>query len=147
MSQEESDNGPLESARTRRADLKAALSAVEIAAASPAGAEGWSAELGAALVGLREAFDDHVREVEDPGGLLDALRDDAPHLAHQINEVQEEHPAVEAQIDEASEMLRGDATPEEIRDAVLAALSAIARHRQHGADLVYHAYSVDIGGE
>lgn len=141
------DNGgeALESARARRATLKSALSAVEVAAAAPAAQAEWRPELADALAVLRGAFDDHVRDVEDPGGLLDVLREEAPHLSNQVTSVRDEHPALEKQIDDVIAMV-GDGAPEEIRDAVLETLLALARHRQNGADLVYQAYSVDIGG-
>ena len=142
---DENGGEALESARARRATLKSALSAVEVAAASPAAQAEWRPELAAALNVLREAFDDHVRDVEDPGGLLDVLREEAPHLSGQVGVVQGEHPALEKQIDDVVAMV-DDAAPEEIRDAVLQTLLALARHRQNGADLVYKAYSVDIGG-
>jgi len=32
------------------------------------------------------------------------------------------------------------------RDRLLALLGSLVRHRQRGADLVYEAYAVDIGG-
>ena len=35
---------------------------------------------------------------------------------------------------------------EAMRDRLLALLGTLARHRQRGADLVYEAYAVDIGG-
>lgn len=135
----------LASARVRRATLKLALSDVEIAAASPSGEPGWRRELGAALERLRHAFDDHVHDVEDPGGLFDALMEDAPHLAHQIATVRDEHPPLCRQIEDAIDAVESGPTPRAVRNTVLAALSGVARHRQHGADLVYNAYTVDIG--
>jgi hypothetical protein len=35
---------------------------------------------------------------------------------------------------------------EEMRVELTALLAALARHRQRGADLVYEAYAVDLGG-
>jgi hypothetical protein len=41
----------------------------------------------------------------------------------------------------------GDDWPlDDARDDVQRLLGEIVRHRQHGADLVYEAYHVDIGG-
>jgi hypothetical protein len=34
-----------------------------------------------------------------------------------------------------------------IRALATALLGRLARHRQHGADLIYQAYQVDLGGE
>lgn len=143
--QEAPVNAPLDSARDRRASLKAALSAVEIAAASPAAEDGWRDELVAALRKLRQALDEHVDEVEGEGGLFEALMQDAPHLCSQIATVRNEHPELADHIDATISDAANAATPRDVRDSVLATLAAIARHRQHGADLVYQAYMVDIG--
>ena len=35
---------------------------------------------------------------------------------------------------------------EDLRVELTALLAALARHRQRGADLVYEAYAVDLGG-
>jgi len=35
---------------------------------------------------------------------------------------------------------------EEVRVELTALLAALARHRQRGADLIYEAFAVDIGG-
>jgi hypothetical protein len=34
-----------------------------------------------------------------------------------------------------------------VRDLGTALLASLIRHRQHGSDLIYEAYAVDIGGE
>ena len=136
----------LEAARARRIDLKSAVSAVEVAAASPAGDPEWRPDLVNELRGLREAFDGHVAEVEGEDGLLAELLLHAPQLANQIRNVQGEHPGLCAQIDQALERVEADGSADEVRDLVLQTLIGIARHRQHGADLVYRAYSIDIGG-
>ena len=36
---------------------------------------------------------------------------------------------------------------DEVRDAGLALLGRLSRHRQRGADLIWDAYQTDIGGE
>jgi hypothetical protein len=33
-----------------------------------------------------------------------------------------------------------------VRDDAMSLLTAVARHRQRGADLIYEAYQVDVGG-
>ncbi len=135
----------LSAAREARITLKAAVSAVEVAAAAPAGDPDWGDELGRELRRLRAAFDDHVTEVEGEDGLLTELMAEAPQLANQINAVKEEHPVLCQRIDDTIEMVASGAEPIAVRDAVLDTLLGIARHRQHGSDLVYQAYSIDIG--
>lgn len=139
-----------EAAGDRRVELKAALSAVEIAAARPAGAPGWHERLTAALIELSAALDTHVEEVERPDGLLGELTEAAPRLVNHIDHLRDEHPALQAQMAAviARAAATGDATapPDDLRSEVLDALVAIARHRQRGADLVYEVHNVDIGG-
>ena len=44
-------------------------------------------------------------------------------------------------------MSDADAWVESIRDAAITLMGLLVRHRQRGADLVYEAYDVEIGGE
>lgn len=140
----------LEAAGDRRIELKAALSAVEIVAAAPAGAPGWRERLAAALVDLSAALDTHVEEVERPDGLLGELTRAAPRLVNRIDRLRDEHPPLQVQVAAVIEAARatGEAAlpADDLRSEVLDALVAIARHRQRGADLVYEVHNVDIGG-
>ncbi|MFN3218160.1 MAG: hypothetical protein ACE367_16820 [Acidimicrobiales bacterium] len=139
-----------EAAGDRRVELKAALSAVEIVAAGPAGAPGWHERLTAALIDLSKALDTHVEEVERPDGLLEELTEAAPRLVNHVDRLRDEHPVLQAQM--AALIARADpigdavAPADDLRSEVLDALVAIARHRQRGADLVYEVHNVDIGG-
>ncbi len=135
----------LGAAREARNMLKAAVSAAEVAAASAAADPNWRDSLGRELMGLRDAFDDHVEEVEGEDGLLNQLIEDAPQLANQVNALEAEHSDLSRRIEHLLGLVRGQAEPAEIRDEVLDTLLAIARHRQRGADLVYQAYTIDIG--
>jgi len=45
-----------------------------------------------------------------------------------------------------SDEIAYDAWADEIRAELTTLLVALARHRQRGADLVYEAYDVDLGG-
>lgn len=136
----------LVAARGRRLTLKQAVSAVETAAASPAADTRWHEINTRELRRLRGAFDDHVVEVEAEDGLLAELSRDAPRLQNGINRLAREHPEICQQIDAVIAMAEAGSDPDEVRSASLATLVAIARHRQRGADLVYEACNVDIGG-
>ena len=136
----------LKDAAERRIELKQAVSQVETAAASPSGEPGWRPNLITELENLRSALHQHVEEVEADGGLLAELADIAPRLVNQIAHVRDEHPGLCDQVDRAIGQATGGAPVEELRRDVLDTLSAIARHRQKGADLVYEGYEVDIGG-
>jgi hypothetical protein len=140
------DADALAAARDRRISLKQAVSGVEMAMAAAADDPDWRAHAQAALRHLQAAFDDHVAEVESKDGLLLDLTRDAPRLQLRIDRVSAEHPIISSQIEEVVTLADGDSPIDDIRESALATLLAIARHRQHGADLVYQAYHVDIGG-
>ena len=136
----------LKAAAEKRIELKQALSQVENAAASPSAEEGWRTKLLAELEKLRAALDLHVDEVEADDGLLNEMLTQAPRLANKIDSVRDEHPELRRQLERAILDVRGETDVIDLRANVLDTLSAIARHRQRGSDLVYEGYNVDIGG-
>ena len=133
----------------QRSQLGQAMQRVELAAAAPAAKESWIPELAQNLRQLDVAFDKHIRDVQAPLGLLDRIVDQAPRLQRSVEASKAEHAAV-AELIKKAVALTGvpDASDrvDEVRDAAMAALVALARHRQKGADLIYDAYDVDIGG-
>ena len=103
------------------------------------------------LGAVREAFHEHVFVTEKPGGLYEEIMTMSPRLAGNVKRLDEEHPVILAQIDEMLERLDAFDTqdvwpPDVARDDVNRLLGRIVRHRQRGADLVWEAYNVDIGG-
>jgi hypothetical protein len=137
----------LSAAGKRRIELKQAVGRVEIATARPAADPSWAATLATELGDLVAALEHHVDEVEGPTGLLTELFASSPRLANQIEYVKAEHPTLIARAKGVLNRVRLSDEPESLRDDVLDLLLAIARHRQRGADLVYAAYNIDIGGD
>jgi len=140
-------------ARRRRADLHHALVDVERAISGPAlGREAaWAAEVSVRLKELLHTIDEHVEAAERPLGLYDEITARAPRLSGQIERLKAEHPLLR----ETTRALiaKLEATPigeawslGEARDEVQRLLGRIVRHRQLGADLVWEAYNLDIGG-
>ena len=136
----------LQAAASRRSELKDALSKVEVAAASPSARDGWRTRLLEELEELRAALLDHVAEVEAADGLLEEMLAQVPRLANQIGIVRDEHPDLCRQVDQVILDVRDSEDVIDLRSGVLDALTAIARHRQRGSDLVYDGYNIDIGG-
>ena len=104
------------------------------------------------MVGVRDAFDQHIIVTEKPGGLYEEIMERAPRLAGTVKRLQDEHPTIEASIAkllarlEAGEV-NSDTWPlDRARDDLQRLIGAVVRHRQKGADLVWEAYNVDIGG-
>lgn len=146
------DTAALDEARTRRLALGDAADLIEDLIARPGSDPRWTMRVADALQGLRHAFRDHVAEVEHDQGLLARLRADAPRLVNGIDRMFAEHLAINAELDTAAALLdscEGDCGAEmveTIREEIVDVLRSISRHRQRGADLVYEAYNVDIGG-
>ncbi len=150
MTNEPQPTPALEAAARRRRELRDALVAFEDAISSPVrDRETWRDEVAGHLEVLRQAFDDHVAETEHAGGLYDEMEQVAPHLAGKARRLREEHPQVAAALDGAAGRLASPLDPaadvDVLRDDLQRLMGRIVRHRQHGADLVWEAYAVDIG--
>ncbi|HEV7524446.1 MAG TPA: hypothetical protein VGP92_05740 [Acidimicrobiia bacterium] len=146
----------LDDVRLRRAGLKAALSGLELALAAPfANRADWVTHVREALDVVHEVWTRHIVETEAPGAFLDELVTESPRLSTPASRLRREHSDILATIVREEEKL---ATPpsddddsyttwaEDLRVELTALLAALARHRQRGADLVYEAYAVDLGG-
>ena len=104
---------------------------------------------------MHEVWTRHIVETEAPGAFLDELVTEAPRLS-----TPDVAPAPRAQRhprdDRRAPRSASPSPPaeddayvawaEELRVELTALLAALARHRQRGADLVYEAYAVDLGG-
>ena len=146
MSDNETGTEAFEAARARRIEVNVAITNVERAAARASSKPTWREKLVVELNNLATAFDQHVEEVEGEHGLLAELRLTTPRLANKIERVQAEHPGLVSMIADTIESVTTSDDPEADRAMILETVVAIAKHRQHGADLVYEGYSVDIGG-
>jgi hypothetical protein len=154
MSEREDDVTPTlaETAR-RRADLHEALVAVERTISSPAvGREAdWSKDVLRQLEDLSHTIDEHVEVTERPGGLYDEISERAPRLATKIERLRQEHPEMRDATLALTKKLATTGVESEtelsdLRDELQRLLGRIVRHRQLGADLVWEAYNLDIGG-
>lgn len=150
---EPSHGAPLDEVRQRRAELREAMTGLEVAIAAPfpGRADEWVAEVSERFAELQRDFADHLEITEEPGGLHDDLVETAPRLASGVAHLVKEHKLISAAIDAAQSRLESARTDAEeipgLRDAVLEVLSLLARHRQRGSDLVWEAYTYDVGGE
>ena len=136
----------IEGVKARRADLHSVLIDVErsIAAAAPGREEEWTQGVRTALDRLTQAFAKHVAATEGQDGLLEQVRRRAPRLDHHCHRLTEDHARITADLATAIAALDSDVAG--AREATLSLLAHLARHRQLGADLVYEAYAVDLGG-
>ena len=153
-------------ARQRRVELHEALVNLEQEIASPARGRvaDWAADVTKALLNLQMAFDEHVIAAERPGGLYDEVLEKSPRLAGQVRRLRDEHPVIGDAITEDLDRLAqpvaddksdaptgpddaADQDPvDDVRDDLQRLMGLVVRHRQRGADLVWEAYNLDIGG-
>jgi hypothetical protein len=145
----------IEGVRSRRAGLRTAMSALERALAAPAvhRVDEWRQGVGESLAALHEVWTRHIVETEAPGAFLDELVDEAPRLSTPAARLRREHNEILGVINRAEKALDQVLLDEDhevfvdtLRADLTEMLCALAHHRQRGADLIYAAYDVDIGG-
>ena len=140
----------LDRVRAHRAELRESLQAVEEALAHPiARGADWSGRLKAALAELDHDFAGHVELTEGEGGLYDRITKAAPRLSTTIKRLVDEHVRFNETIDGFIRALDDGSAPGDLapfREEVTDLVGKLVRHRQKGADLIYEAYEVDLGG-
>ena len=131
------------------------MSALELALAAPyANRVDWVTHVRDALDVVHEVWTRHIVETEAPGAFLDELVGEAPRLSTPASRLRREHSEILGVIDRAEKWLEQVLLDDdddvvwvdELRADLTAMLAALARHRQRGADLIFAAYAVDIGG-
>lgn len=148
------DPALLRTARAQRADLRKAMIELERSLARPAPGRvaEWSDRVHDALVDLAAAFERHIAVTEGDDGFLAEIADHSPRLINAIQRLCLEHTRIRTVLASTLDHIRrlqvtaGDAEIAELREHVNELVTSLARHRQHGADLVYEAHAVDIGG-
>ncbi len=139
-------SAPLAAARRQRAELLNIIHGYEQAISGPVADPAWRDRVCARLANMRAAFADHVAVTEGEHGLYREMLDTAPRLAHAVNRLIRDHAFIAGQIDVlVARAPTADSAAIRAHSADL--LRDLSRHRQRGADLVYEAYSTDIGGE
>jgi signal transduction histidine kinase len=141
-------NESLAKAVRQRSQLGDAMQRVEEAAAAPAAKESWAEDLSERLRQLETAFDQHIIEAQSPTGILNQVVDQAPRLQNATEHLKREDDRIAQTIDDLIETAAAGSADVviDLRESVMEVLVDLARHRQQGADLLYEAYAVDIGG-
>ncbi len=139
----------LQSVRAHRAELADSVAAVDAALARPLAHDAWSERVHTAMVELAHDWRDHRSLTEGERGLYADVRRSAPHLAGSADRLLAEHAEVSGQLRSVIEQLEGSEPVCDVasfREEVTDLMGRLVRHRQRGSDLVYAAYSWDIGG-
>jgi hypothetical protein len=137
----------------RRADLHHSLIELEqtISRAAVGRETDWAKDVLRRLQDLAHTLDEHIEVTERPNGLYAEISSKSPRLASKILLLSEEHPEIRnatsqlaARLEETS--IGEDWPLSQARDDLQRLLGRLVRHRQLGADLVWEAYNLDIGG-
>jgi Hemerythrin HHE cation binding domain len=97
---------------------------------------------------VRAAFTEHCHATEGEQGLYADVVLDAPRLARMVDGLVAEHSQLESAIASlATAVEQTDTDADALRADARKVLDSLALHRQHDSDLVYEAYTTDIGGE
>jgi len=137
----------LEQAKVQRLSLRRAIDEFHDVLEAPGAST--AERLAPILDHLRVVFGVHVEVTESPGGLYEEILEIAPRLANKIARFRREHVSITRAIESALDNLSagGDTLGPDLRGRLDRLHDLLARHRRRGADLVYEAYHVDIGGE
>lgn len=138
--------------RSRRAELRESMNALEYALAAPSAISRvrWAERVHVALVELSADMREHISITEGADGLYRELRTKAPRLADAVARLTSEHVLICDQLEDLLAHLGQDGVDHDVgsvREQGTVLLGDLVRHRQRGSDLVYEAYQVDIGGE
>ncbi len=137
-----------QAARQHRERLLESIHAFERALAAPAADPRWRGVTAQRLGELQRAFDEHMTVTEGRDGLYAALLAAAPRLTQAVSVLAREHALIKRVLEVLAERLADPGTTtHQVRSWASDLLRELSRHRQRGADLVYEAYAVDIGGE
>ena len=140
----------IERVRAHRGELRDSVAAVDEALASPIARGGaWRERVRAALAELSHDFRDHIDLTERPGGIYDGVRRSAPRLMRRVDRLTGEHATYAEAIGGYLAVLEHGGTIGDLpafREEVTTLMGQLVRHRQQGADLVYEAFEVDLGG-
>jgi hypothetical protein len=132
-------------------DLRSAVLELEEAAAVPARGKGWAMRMGGALRRLADDLEAHAVAEDGPGGLYRRVMSDAPRLAGEVRRLRSELDEMRGLVTwllnvvAAGPVTQGVDWALDVREDVTVLMGRLVRHRQSDADLIYEAYTVDVG--
>jgi hypothetical protein len=132
-------------------DLRSAIVELEEAAAVPARGRGWVSRMGHALQRVADDLAGHAHAEDGPGGLYRRVIADAPRLAGEVRRLRSEIDEMASLVTwllavvAAGPVTQGADWRLDVREDVNVLLGRLVRHRQSDNDLIYEAYTVDVG--
>ena len=141
------ERASLTAALVRKEQLYASQDDVRRAVGAPIGSgTRWRVRLQRTLEKLALAADEHVAETEASDGILAEIIAEAPRLWREVDGLRAEHSMLIEVCARVIGRLKGSDSSLLVRREVQALLGKFEAHRHRGADLVYEAFDVDIGG-
>lgn len=140
----------LDRVQAQRAELRESAAAVDEALARPLGTALWRERVHTALVELEHDFRDHVELTEGEGGLFETVLAEDTRLAPTVERQRAEHDALRDRIATFVATLEAVAPPLDLagfREDLTTLVGDLVRHRQRVNDLIYEAFTVDLGGQ
>lgn len=135
-----SDVGPIV-----KTPLAEGLAGLEEALAAPSVTASFRPGVHIAITGLRSGLMAHAADVERAGGLLAELVDVAPRLSNRVRLLKRDHERLLGCIDTLlAEIMQ--LPPEAVRVKAMELMRDVVLHRQRSSDVVYSAFSEEIGG-
>jgi hypothetical protein len=146
-----STHAELQAVRVRRAELRENIDGMERALSAPARGRAvvWGEAVHTSLAVVADDFSAHIEVTEGPDGLHQSILAGDLRLANAVAALTEEHATIAAEITGLVADSEAPVTPDDVDDLRERAnhlLGQLVRHRQRGADLIYEAYEMDIGG-
>lgn len=143
-----SESGSLIAALASRERLRGRLTAVGRAVGAPVGAgRRWIFRVRRELAALSNALDEHIDETERPDGVFSEVLMIAPRRARDVERLTREHVELRSECARLEALADGGAGALSLRRRVHQLLVRFEEHRHRGADLVFEAFGVDLGGE
>jgi hypothetical protein len=141
-----------EQARAEHDALFEAMHRLEaaLASAAPGREQAWNKQVVEKLRGVVDLLDEHARSAEAADGLLAAIGAAQPRLLHRVERLRREHVALHEQaraLEGQIEHHGADEFPNfrDIRQRATWLLTALRHHRASATDLIFEAFSTDIG--
>lgn len=125
--------------------LAEALAGLEEALAAPSTTASFRPGVLVAVTNLRRGLMAHAADVERAGGLLAELVEAAPRLSNRVRLLKRDHERLLGCIDSILlEIMQ--LPPEAVRVKAMELMRDVVLHRQRSSDVVYSAFSEEIGG-
>jgi hypothetical protein len=105
--------------------------------------EAWAGRFRQALHDLSEAYNDHVDDAEAPGGFFVDLTEADPRLEVEVAVLRQDHTSLATRF---QGLLSADPDDDSILSDTAELLLDLEAHENLGADLMYRAFSEDLGG-